>query len=683
MKIVVDYISQIDDETEGYRDSLIKLFTKVNGVKVYVLYKGKKPRINNVSFVKKGLNHIKPDAVIVFDLISKKICLEYDTYVYVDNLIRVRADGKIDRIAKKLIDQLDSYRGILVRTGYLKLYLANHYGINKNKILVTSQGFEERFRDENIPKELRDVRRTLTQYGIAKPYVFMFGRLHENINIEGVFEAFSKIHYKFPDLKLLIASPDFKIGWDNKPQPLNKKALDILELCNTYKINRKVIFTGFIDREHLPMVIANAEICLIIHENPKFSRSLTEAMATGVPIIISDSPVLKEIASNSAVVANPKVPDSISEAMTMILSEEEERNKLKLKALARSLTFDWERTVEKIREFIVLNNKNRPKPELLYVKDDLASLDEISEKMSILSNFYKVNESTVYKHKRIMNFNRFKCVYVGSVKFSLNNLLIALLKVFSKRTQVIGEVGEDFVFPEKFRKYGYILYLRMTFDRFVTDNPVAKTRLVRELKVSDKKVDEFPVYITQELAKSDSLKFKQKHKLKNYIPITVRINSAEEFDQLKGALSELLENTKEAKLMVITKLKGLNLKDFSDNIAKKIFILKEEDQIEALQNSRIYLNLRTDISQKEILTAMRLKNVILISRNNNAKYLVKEGINGYLFKHGEFNKVTPQILTLLKNKKHLSDMQKINMLKASSYTKENTLNKFKLVIKNW
>jgi len=80
---------------------------------------------------------------------------------------------------------------------------------------------------------------------------------------------------------------------------------------------------------------------------------------------------------------------------------------------------------------------------------------------------------------------------------------------------------------------------------------------------------------------------------------------------------------------------------------------------------------------------MRLKNVILISRNNNAKYLVKEGINGYLFKHGEFNKVTPQILTLLKNKKHLSDMQKINMLKASSYTKENTLNKFKLVIKNW
>ena len=107
-----------------------------------------------------------------------------------------------------------------------------------------------------------------------------------------------------------------------------------------------------------------------------------------------------------------------------------------------------------------------------------------------------------------------------------------------------------------------------------------------------------PVYFFgQQVA--DSTEFKEKFKLKNYIPIAV-VDKTIDQDLLMKIMKELYSQTKQFKWLYVDLNKfGASL--ITDTKLDKKFIKVENELIEELvNNSRIYLDLRAQVNERDI-----------------------------------------------------------------------------------
>lgn len=73
---------------------------------------------------------------------------------------------------------------------------------------------------------------------------------------------------------------------------------------------------------------------------------ILEAMASGCPVITSNSTGCAEIAGDAALLVNPRSVDEIADAMRRLTSDHTLRQSLREKGLARAQQFTWRRSAE-------------------------------------------------------------------------------------------------------------------------------------------------------------------------------------------------------------------------------------------------------------------------------------------------------------------------------------------------
>ncbi|HEX6259818.1 MAG TPA: glycosyltransferase, partial [Woeseiaceae bacterium] len=73
-----------------------------------------------------------------------------------------------------------------------------------------------------------------------------------------------------------------------------------------------------------------------------FPIPVTEALASGTPLVTSNAYGLKELAGDAALLVDPANPDAIAGAMLRLLSEPALREELRAKAALRSKLFSWD-----------------------------------------------------------------------------------------------------------------------------------------------------------------------------------------------------------------------------------------------------------------------------------------------------------------------------------------------------
>lgn len=95
-------------------------------------------------------------------------------------------------------------------------------------------------------------------------------------------EAFAKITDQFPSLKLVLVG--------NNSNTIAIK--DTLDSIAKFGVEKKVIFSGLIDRETMPTILCNAQILVVAkpdneQNSGNFPIKIGEYLATGVPIVVT------------------------------------------------------------------------------------------------------------------------------------------------------------------------------------------------------------------------------------------------------------------------------------------------------------------------------------------------------------------------------------------------------------
>lgn len=150
----------------------------------------------------------------------------------------------------------------------------------------------------------------------------------ERKNFSNILESFRMVHEQFP-CALVVAGrgcEDFRkrynipgSGWGGD-----------------------VHFTGWVDQAELPVLYRQASLFLYPSNMEAFPIPVTEALASGTPIVTSNAYGLKELAGDAALLVDAASPADIAGAVLRLLSDPSLREELATKAALRAKLFDWD-----------------------------------------------------------------------------------------------------------------------------------------------------------------------------------------------------------------------------------------------------------------------------------------------------------------------------------------------------
>jgi glycosyltransferase involved in cell wall biosynthesis len=218
-----------------------------------------------------------------------------------------------------------------------KADVVRHLRINPERIEVIPWGCEQRFQPMPDRDRFAAVRQ---KYQLPVRYLLFVGTLEPRKNLTTLLRAFAMLRTARhrDELKLVVAG---RLGW---------LYTDILTTVRRLALADAVIFTGFVDDEDLPHLYRGAELFVFPSLYEGFGLPILEAMASGVPVVMSNTASMPEVAGDAAILVSPHDPQAIAEGMARVLAEDQLRQVLTQKGLARARCFTWERTAQRTLE---------------------------------------------------------------------------------------------------------------------------------------------------------------------------------------------------------------------------------------------------------------------------------------------------------------------------------------------
>ncbi len=268
---------------------------------------------------------------IVF-LVSKIKKIPYIAHIHAD----VEPSGKLGFLLpfyKKMFLQkiLNSAWKMVVSTRDYVNLISKKYSIPKTKIYKIPNGVDlEHFR--SVSTRLHSPVRLLS-----------VGRLSKPKNVPLLIRSFKLVmENNHPDMELHIVG---------KGEEKNK----IFDLIKKEELEKKVTLHGALLGKDLYDIYSYSDIFVLASECESFPLVLVEAMASGLPIVVSDITSVKNIVKNNAtgLLVKP-TPENFAGAVEKLLGNSQLRKKLIKNGLEEVKKYDWNKIVRKF-EHIYMN----------------------------------------------------------------------------------------------------------------------------------------------------------------------------------------------------------------------------------------------------------------------------------------------------------------------------------------
>lgn len=178
------------------------------------------------------------------------------------------------------------------------------------------------------------VKGIMAKYHLPEKFLLFVGRLNPIKNVINLLKAIPLLE----DEKI----PLVIVG------PIDRNALSYQKLIDGLNISDRVIFTGFSQGVELACIYSMAAIFCFPSYAESFGLPPLEAMACGIPVVVSNRTSLPEICGEAASYINPDNPQEIALAINSLLMDSSLYRVKKQKGLDRSKEFSWEISAKKV-----------------------------------------------------------------------------------------------------------------------------------------------------------------------------------------------------------------------------------------------------------------------------------------------------------------------------------------------
>lgn len=189
------------------------------------------------------------------------------------------------------------------------------------------------------PVESRNkISQTQNKYGTGKKYLLHVGTLEPRKNLEFLVKSFALAYREGIEENLVITG---KKGWYFD---------GLFELVKKLHLEKKVIFTGYVEEKDLPALYSGATAFLFPSLYEGFGFPPLEAMACGTPVISSSTSSLPEVVGSAGILLPPKDERLWAKNIIKIVRDVKLAKTLRDLGLRQAAKFTWENTARKTIE---------------------------------------------------------------------------------------------------------------------------------------------------------------------------------------------------------------------------------------------------------------------------------------------------------------------------------------------
>lgn len=207
------------------------------------------------------------------------------------------------------------------------------HGVAPDRVSVVHEAASPSFRPITDRSELDRAR---AKYRLPPQFVLYVGTIEPRKNLSRLVDAFADARARGIPHHLVCVGP---YGWSSR---------DLARRVERLGLDGSVHFTGYAKFEDLPAIYNLADLFVFPSLYEGFGLPVVEAMASGLPVITSNTSSLGEIAGDGATTIDPTNTDALADAIARLATDEELRRDIAGRGLQRARTFSWTQTAKQM-----------------------------------------------------------------------------------------------------------------------------------------------------------------------------------------------------------------------------------------------------------------------------------------------------------------------------------------------
>jgi glycosyltransferase involved in cell wall biosynthesis len=206
---------------------------------------------------------------------------------------------------------------------------------------------------EGLKKNIYDNPAKFSDRSFSK-YILYVGGFDPRKNMEKSVIAFRHLveTYNHSDLKYIIVC--------NSDQGTKEQFLNFVA---EQKLSGKVWLTGYLSESELETYYKNAELLFFPSLYEGFGLPVADALAAGLPVVVSNRSSLPEIAGEAGIFFDPENSEDMAEKLHQVLSDPLLKTTMREKSIRISMRYSWKNMAEQYIEVFESRPPTKPDPD--------------------------------------------------------------------------------------------------------------------------------------------------------------------------------------------------------------------------------------------------------------------------------------------------------------------------------
>ena len=222
---------------------------------------------------------------------------------------------------------------IIINSESLRQEVLRYLDVNPAKLHLIPEAVDH---DLFRPGDRDEARRRLAaRHGVTEPFVLFVSSLWPYKNCAGLLRAFAAARSELGGRRLVVVGPGRDV----------EHVTELHTLAGELGIADDVVWVGGVPLEETVHFYRAADALVYPSFNETFGLPLLEAMASGCPVVTSNTSAMPETAGGAALLVDPHDPESIAGAIVQACGPQGDR--LRDGGLARAAEFSWAATAER------------------------------------------------------------------------------------------------------------------------------------------------------------------------------------------------------------------------------------------------------------------------------------------------------------------------------------------------